>query len=405
MKLSEFIARFEALGDEAFLANFTHPFLLEAGRVLDNGPSDDERELFLLRGRAGGRSLVLGRSGQSDLRINVAEVSSQHTAFVPPGGDDLSWTAVDLKSTNGTFVDGKQLEPGQAADLVDLSAIRFGPNQRYTFMVAQSFLRAFRRLAKGDDPDTQTDRNFLLEGTDPNLNAVRDYDSREDKIVPAEGDDEQLLLCCQPFDPIPLELGQSIVIGRSPKTAMMVLPHKNVSRQHTEIVRRPDGVYVHDMGSANGTFIGKTQVGKTPMQLLVGKTVSIGPYQVRLEGPKDALTQTTIVQTKKTPVPLEGRLEDTPLLDLFNEIEAGQITGSLEIKSKEVKGTLTFRAGEPQDAKVGKKTGDEALALLMDAKRGPYLLRREPISDERSERKITRSFSELALDEFLSDNE
>lgn len=401
MKLKEFIDRFEALGDRAFLTNFNHPFLLQTGRVLDTGPTQEEREVFLIRVRQG-KSLTVGRSPKSDVRINAGEVSSTHATLLPaePDNEIEDWRVVDTDSTNGTFVDGVKIEPGAPIALKDTSSVRFGPDASFSFLLPESFLRVFRRMARDLNPDSNAD--YLLEKTNPELEVVRDFDAGEGKIVPVEEGGDALLLCCSPFDPIKLTLGNPVVIGRSPKTAMLVLPHKNVSRRHAEVERRADGVFLRDMGSANGTFIGKTKVGDQWIELLLGKEVSVGPYVITLEGPQEALTKTAVAKSpKRLTLHLNGNLKDVALLDLFNEIEQAQITGVLEISARKAKGQIFLRTGEPVDATVGKLSGEEALALFMALTEGEFIIHPDTDRWKGSERRITRSFSELALDEFF----
>ncbi|MGE0709467.1 MAG: FHA domain-containing protein [Planctomycetota bacterium] len=418
MQLDEFISRFAALSDEVFGQTFPHPFLLEAGRPMGQDALPDAetgtsgRQVFLLR--ADRVELVIGRK-PVDIQIVLNSVSSRHALLAPPQAGRPHWTLSDDASTNGTFVDGVKLAPRQPVALQDGAALRFGPGAeaRFTFLESASFLRAFRRLAKASGaphPGRAAALRDPLAETDPGL---RTFPAAEDggaTVVtgpsqPSAGEARNLLLVCEPFDPLPLREGEEVVLGRSPGSATMVLPDKNVSRRHAGIVRRGNAVFIRDLGSANGTFIGKTQVGTQPMELGIGKHVSVGPYTVMVSGPIDALAHTSIVPVKEDwKAPLEGDLAQRPALDLFNDVEIGQVTGILRVESGKLRGLITFRAGEPVDAQTNEgDEGDAAVRAVMSLTSGRFWLDPEAKVHvaERSTRRVTRSFSELALEDFL----
>lgn len=61
--------------------------------------------------------VVLGRGSEADLRINDPGVSRRHTEVrVTVNGDQVSVSAVDLGSTNGTVVDGRQVQQALVRD-------------------------------------------------------------------------------------------------------------------------------------------------------------------------------------------------------------------------------------------------------------------------------------------------
>lgn len=61
--------------------------------------------------------VVLGRGSEADLRINDPGVSRRHAEVrVTLRGDQVSVSAVDLGSTNGTMVDGRQVQQALVRD-------------------------------------------------------------------------------------------------------------------------------------------------------------------------------------------------------------------------------------------------------------------------------------------------
>jgi pSer/pThr/pTyr-binding forkhead associated (FHA) protein len=404
VQLKEFITRFESLSDDALRATFSRPFLLEAGSLLGKGPSPDDRRVFPLKDR-GGVPLIVGRKAVADFQVDVNSVSSRHAYILAPDAAHAYWRLADSGSTNGTFVDGVKLTPDDPVRLQNGAAVRFGPDARFTFQEVDSFLRSFRRLltAGGREPGN---RAMHKNPTDPVMKVLELTDSGSAEPWP-QGSDVELLIVCEPFDSMPLRPGETVVVGRSAKTATLVLPHKNVSRRHTEIERRGDQVFVRDLGSANGTFIGKTKVGSQAMELLIGKFVAIGPYMLKITGPTEALGHTAIVNLKDTwTAPVEGDLKEISALDLFNEVEMGQVTGVLRLELGTMRAMVSFRGGEPVDAETNEGLeGDAAVRLVMGLSQGRFWLNPEAKVKpaERSSRRVTRSFSELALEDFFDD--
>ena len=74
---------------------------------------------------------------------------------------------------------------------------------------------------------------------------------------------------------------RTIVGRRSPDTnvdaPMVQIDDARVSRHHLEIFAKPDGLYVRDLGSANGTWINGRQLSGEPVRLENGAEILVGP--------------------------------------------------------------------------------------------------------------------------------
>jgi pSer/pThr/pTyr-binding forkhead associated (FHA) protein len=74
-----------------------------------------------------------------------------------------------------------------------------------------------------------------------------------------------------------------LIVGRrggsssSGDVPMMQVDDGRVSRQHLEIVARPDGMYTRDLGSANGSWLNGRQLSGEPARLGDGAEIRIGP--------------------------------------------------------------------------------------------------------------------------------
>lgn len=406
MKLQEFCARFGELSDEAFLANFKLPFLLEEGRLaLEEGDPTD-RSVFQVR--TSEEPSKIGRSKTADIRVVHEQISNRHAVIWPPAKGETQWFLMDMNSTNGTFVDGQPVTAGDRIALQFGCVLRFGLVVRLTFLGPAEMLKVVRKQGvKPSDSHASTDETWdpLSSTTDHKMAAFKADESRgRDTPLPRE-EEARMVLTCEPFDPVPLELDRPIIIGRSPKTAHLVLPNSQVSREHCEVLRRREGVIVRDLGSANGTFVCQVRVGEQPMELLPGKPISVGPFKVVLEVPgisSSDLGATQVVQPSQSePARVEGRLEQVPLEELLNDIESSQRTGLLTIQGGAVEGRIAFRSGEPLNAALAGSQADDMAAIqaLLGLKAGRFSF--SPRESDLGERRITLTVAELLLDRLL----
>src|SRR5512136_57489 len=102
-------------GDEAQAAATVHGGSL--AKIIINIPGEETREEFLSKVVA-----TLGRRSSNHIQVLSPIVSGEHAKI------ELTrqgHTITDLNSTNGTYVNGKRLEPGKSYLLVSNDIIRF----------------------------------------------------------------------------------------------------------------------------------------------------------------------------------------------------------------------------------------------------------------------------------------
>lgn len=68
-----------------------------------------------------------------------------------------------------------------------------------------------------------------------------------------------------------------LTIGRSPDSDIF-LDDVTVSRRHAELLRRPDGFALADLGSLNGTFVNRRRVDRKILE--DGDEVQVGKYKL-----------------------------------------------------------------------------------------------------------------------------
>lgn len=80
--------------------------------------------------------LTLGRAANNEIRLNVPSVSKFHAYFTHVAREGC-WYLADANSSNGTFLDGKELPPSHGkVKLLDGAMLRFGPDVTAQFFTA-----------------------------------------------------------------------------------------------------------------------------------------------------------------------------------------------------------------------------------------------------------------------------
>jgi ABC-type multidrug transport system ATPase subunit/pSer/pThr/pTyr-binding forkhead associated (FHA) protein len=173
--------------------------------------------------------VTIGRETGNSIIICHPAVSRHHAQIEQRGGD--YWIS-DLGSTNGTSVNGRSIQAGQARKLDDRDIIRIG------------------------------DRH---------------------------GNSIGLTFCATPIALQPtgtIHLGKlslanlpSYRIGRDPANQVH-LDHPTVSRFHSRVDQTGTGHVIHDLNSANGTFVNGKLVRNAARPLQPGDVIQIGPFKL-----------------------------------------------------------------------------------------------------------------------------
>jgi pilus assembly protein CpaF len=109
--------------------------------------------------------------------------------------------------------------------------------------------------------------------------------------------------------------GAAVVLGKNPDCDV-VLASPKVSRKHAEIVARDGALFIHDLGSTNGTRLnGKLIEGEQPLRK--GDVIEIAPYRIQLEGQaqtapeKPAAAKTAMARPAEAkPAPAAAKAEE-----------------------------------------------------------------------------------------------
>lgn len=89
------------------------------------------------------------------------------------------------------------------------------------------------------------------------------------------------------LDPIHLQKGDRLLVGRSPDSPLSSVCADNISRQHAEIYVGEEGVVLMDTDSTNGTFVDGTRLApRSPFSIQATADVHFGnepPLRLTIE--------------------------------------------------------------------------------------------------------------------------
>ena len=196
----------------------THP----PARLMVREPGQETRKVDLE-----GNRLTIGRSPDNDLILSNAHISSHHGYLEYR---DRRWRYFDLDSTNGSAVNGQQIE---SAVLKDGDILQLGIKARSPVLIA----------FQEQNPEQLSADVFgsvLVGSTSLDLRAA------------------------------------PLLIGRDQRCGLF-LDSPVVSRQHARLEQTSQGPMLVDTNSVNGTFVNGERITR-PVVLRPGDVVQIGPF-------------------------------------------------------------------------------------------------------------------------------
>lgn len=190
-----------------------------------------------------GATATIGRSASNDIQIAEQFVSRQHAVIQYREG---IFMISDLGSSNGTFVNEKRITdpfPLFAGDAIRL----YGPTLTF-------------EAVRAGDAELAQQSGMLI--------SAADVDGQGSLVItngPQEGRNIPLLL-------------DLVRIGRATRGAdwEIALQDRSVSRPHAQVERRPEGWYVHDLQSRNGTRVNGQDIPEAGWHLRDGDTLVLG---------------------------------------------------------------------------------------------------------------------------------
>ncbi len=204
--------------------------------------------------------LVLGKSPECDLIMLEGEISRQHAQIIHNSNNELY--LVDLGSTNGTFVNGRKLEPGVPYQIKINDKISFSSSlgNGITF-----------------DPDNFTSKRAINQSK----NASSDF-----REIPGTTDIIDKL-----------NRKSKITIGRSSECDVVLPDQSSISRKHAVIEKRGKKFFLTDLGSMNGTFLNGKRIDGS-VEVSETDAIYIGRYLFKLKGRAQDIAQNISIRAE-----------------------------------------------------------------------------------------------------------
>lgn len=300
-------------------------------------------------------SVTVGRSTGNDLVIPDTAMSRQH-ARIEPHAEGL--TLVDLGSLNGVLVNEQRVDGSQElrdGDVITIGRTRFTVRLPREAPLSQEFARSEERTLRFDDqpqvgePQSELPEEGAAESADHTLfvpSASPGPFPTDALPVVEEAQPIGYLIASDIRTPI----YASLSVGRSEGNDIRIEDDRLVSRNHGRIEAHEDGVWLHDLGSGNGTFLNGVRVSE-PVQLTDGDEIRFGATAFSFEA-------------VAPPVAVEEMPAESAETVIQPHLDVPGGTDLLPASPREPSQSATFMVDEVQGETL---RGDEAELYIRDA--------------------------------------
>jgi pSer/pThr/pTyr-binding forkhead associated (FHA) protein len=224
------------------------------GKLVLMQSAGPEQEFELLKS-----SINIGRAQTNDIILDDARVSRSHARLeikTNGAGGSISTRIVDLRSSNGTRVNGLQVEQ---AELFHGDTIILGSTTLRYETAQMSEEQAMTMIDTDAEMEHAIDREFL---------PVTINETSQPRLV---------IFTSEKTWEVSLEDLEGLTIGRTDEN-QLVIAHPKTSRRHAEISRKGGIFVLKDLNSTNGTWKDGEKVDQLILQ--DGDTFRIGGAQI-----------------------------------------------------------------------------------------------------------------------------
>ena len=272
-------------------------------------------------------SWLIGKATESDLRVPEPTVSNRHCRLTRYAG---GFTVEDLGSTNGTFVNGRKIAPGEPVWVPHGAHVTLGSEVLMPWPMSGTSLSSrpasvpsvpthplhvgTKTITIGRDPksDVQIDLpivswNHAIITQENGAYIIEDRNSRNGTAIGQVSNRIQRAIldpACEVYlgsykiaaaqllsSTKKVEIGEgafhkvkltgnTMEIGRDPN-CQVPLPFPMVSWHHARLTRAPAGILVEDLGSRNGTYVDGVRIsGKVLVK--PGQEIGLGSFRFQL---------------------------------------------------------------------------------------------------------------------------
>lgn len=402
MMLREFYKLWSETGHRALKRDMPGPFLLI------NWPFEENpwarRLLRLDRKVSESGEVLVGRAQGSGVTVAEAGVSNRHIILRP--GREGSWLIVDLHATNGTHINQHRLAPGQPLELGSDQTIVLGTRAQVRFLEFDALAQLVATIRGDSTPDPvplldpkKANETLKLEGaafqglfpprggdTDgggPRL--TRRVRSLPPTLPKVDRHAAKFNILCEGLEPFQIAEGETCVIGRHEDVDLR-LAHAQVSRRHATLTVERGQLFLEDLGSANGTIVGRKEIFGKKVALREGTTIRVPPFRLMIQRDMDAVASETgrfsdsdvLLQSKRAgkDVILSGALAKISATEVLQGIEFNQKTGTIFITDDKIQGFIVFESGRVGYAEAhstkGPIYGEDAFFVMLGLPGGRF---------------------------------
>lgn len=209
-------------------------------------------------------NITIGRIGTCDVELQDKSISRKHAEIVREGDD---YFLIDLKSGNGTILNGKKIRPIEKHLLRPNDVIKIED-----FEIHFSTLEEALNEAVEEDTDTDIIEVKMIKKV---LGALNKDIAPSLEILngPAQG---KKIFFTQDL--------QEVDIGRDPKSTFPI-DDPVISRNHSKLVRKWGGIVLLDLNSRNGCFVNNEKIHEKLLR--DGDKVMLGTVKLLYRNPQD----------------------------------------------------------------------------------------------------------------------
>jgi pSer/pThr/pTyr-binding forkhead associated (FHA) protein len=246
--------------------------------------------------------VIIGRSRDCQIRLDSKTTSRQHAKLHFAKG---LVTVEDLKSGNGTLLNGEKIAPGKRHDMklgdelrVEEFSIKF-TGEDVSVSLSEANIDVTMKDIPIDTPQNSSSSSKSesasqstlpennIDATDPEIIEMKMIKKILGAFEPQ--DHPTLFVTSEPHDKLTLVFDDNTleaIIGREPSCSLTI-PSGNVSRENTMISQKWGGFVIEDLDSKNGTLVNGKKITQES-KLNDGDVITVGSdIEMIFKNPKE----------------------------------------------------------------------------------------------------------------------
>lgn len=307
-----------------------------------------------------GKLFVLGRDPRASLVVRLPEVSRQHAEIDWDDNDPPRPLLNEIRSRNGTFLNGSRVQAGDPRPLRSGDEVRLGEAFRAQYLCVTPRELRLHVQDRGNDET----RSFLLElSSEPAAGATG-------------GADDGVL-----GDLVAAALGEADISeldneGDFSRQHGKHLVKRLYTERQTGVLTVYDGTDVGEMilveGRCRHAILGML-TGRDALEYVA--RLNRGRYRFRPEAIDNLIDSAQPTEVDENGLALAGDLSNTSGAELVKDLVSRRVTGVLTVFDASGSGMAVLREGICQEAVFGKQRDREALDGIVRLRRGVYRFR------------------------------